>query len=594
MAACQAMIEAHQHLDRIVDDEAIADLRDAILTLEASASDIGRMLYARVLALQGFRSQARDVAEALVSARPSIDGRATLGWALLALADEEDELALAGENPLEEAFRAFDDALAGDPSDLDSALGKACAMEKLGHGDAALQLLQDLAARHPWFTPCLEARATLCATRGDWEACIEQCQRVLQNEPRNLTALVFLVQHGLTQEGCAADVLTGYLRSLADAIDKEEPQNAGFCARIATMVRSLAWKHREALNLALNLADRARKASRYNVEYAALYVDLALQLGKLGEAKLAMTDALTLDALNIDLMLADVRVKMAEGDLDDAKMQMENVLEMSRSLGGGAKVLVADAQIKMALRYSPEETAEILEAALGAHLDQLAAKAGPAPATSPQAIAALEPATTLDLVDLLLVHVGGEARTTTEPSAVFMPKCLKALEILSRHMGGHRGVQLVTAHCAFLNRDLAVAQRKVQDLLVRDPRSPPGHFLMARLCLAQGKPEAAIQGLEQALSQDLGMRDTPQFLTLTAQALLALGKVRDAVTVAEQALRCRGVRPSGQGKVTPAATDLSLHDRCAAYLTAVEAYNLAGKKSDAAMRLDEAKKEFEK
>lgn len=222
--------------------------------------------------------------------------------------------------------------------------------------------------------------------------------------------------------------------------------------------------------------------------------------------------------------------------------------------------------------------------------------------------------------------------SATEPPLPFLGRCQRALDALGRYLPGLLSLQLLGAQCAFLTGDLSAAQRKVNDVLFRSPKLPEAHFLLAKVALQQGQPSAAIRGLEHAMGQDLSIKDTPQFLTLTARALLALGKVRlgalrpdagenkprqpqphwltmgtavmaspspclaqvkDAVTVAEQAGRARGIRPPKPGAPpVPEAALIPLVDRCSAYITLAEAYDAGGKQGEAGIVLEEAAKEF--
>lgn len=72
----------------------------------------------------------------------------------------------------------------------------------------------------------------------------------------------------------------GHLTELAAAIEHDEPRNARVAHRVADMLNKVAWRQPEVLQVALALADRARKAQPSVVDYMALYADLALQLGR--------------------------------------------------------------------------------------------------------------------------------------------------------------------------------------------------------------------------------------------------------------------------------------------------------------------------
>lgn len=99
--------------------------------------------------------------------RPSPDAKSLLGWVLLGQSQEEDGLALTGEDPLAESLQAFEEVLEADPGHLDAALGRAHSLTALGRKPEALALLADVLARASWFVPAAEYRAEALAADGE-------------------------------------------------------------------------------------------------------------------------------------------------------------------------------------------------------------------------------------------------------------------------------------------------------------------------------------------------------------------------------------------------------------------------------------------
>lgn len=121
-----------------------------------------------------------------------------------------------------------------------------------------------------------------------------------------------------------------------------------------------------------------------------------------------VNEATQLDALNLDVLVADVRIKLREGDLSEARMHLESLLEVASTLGGGPKISLLQGQVAWASKDSPVVTVDQLDEALTQHLDSMTHP--PANGQPSDLVLRLDPSTTLDMVQLMLWHVGGGAR----------------------------------------------------------------------------------------------------------------------------------------------------------------------------------------
>lgn len=142
--------------------------------------------------------------------------------------------------------------------------------------------------------------------------------------------------------------------------------------------------------------------------------------------------------------------------------------------------------------------------------------------------AALDASRIMGIVRLLLSSLGGDPRSLTEAPSPIIGKCTRALELLSRHTLALPECQLLNAKALYLNHNLDAAQRKAADVLRCSPDEYAAHLLVVSIFVHQGKPGEAMGALEQAVSANFGIRDTPLYHVVNAQVLMAANRLDEA------------------------------------------------------------------
>lgn len=105
----------------------------------------------------------------------------------------------------------------------------------------------------------------------------------------------------------------------------------------------------------------------------------------------------------------------------------------------------------------------------------------------------------------------------------------QALELVVRRVPGLLEAQILLARTRYLSGQHDAAARALKAALDLQPNKAEALLLQAQLHLARGNPRMAVDFLEQAVSANFAIRETPGFSQAKAQALLATDEVTAAV-----------------------------------------------------------------
>lgn len=72
---------------------------------------------------------------------------------------------------------------------MQALLGKTRCLEKKGQYSAAVEVINEVVVRHPWFLLALNQKARLLIALGSWEPAMEACKRLLLSDNLNIDAL---------------------------------------------------------------------------------------------------------------------------------------------------------------------------------------------------------------------------------------------------------------------------------------------------------------------------------------------------------------------------------------------------------------------
>eukprot|EP00798_Chlamydomonas_sp_ICE-L_P019308 gene19309-25961_t len=178
------------------------------------------------------------------------------------------------------------------------------------------------------------------------------------------------------------------------------------------------------------------------------------------------------------------------------------------------------------------------------------------------------------IIRLMLNSLGGEPRSPTEAPSPLMTKVNRALELLGKQAPGLLECQILQARALYLNGNLDAAQRKSADILNTNPEEYTVHLLICNVYVYQDKPQLAMSALDQAVSSNFAVRETPMYHIVNAKVLMASDKLDDARKVLESAMNLPGVRvalnPTQRARLQRSTSEPSLHERATVYLLLVE------------------------
>ncbi len=125
-------------------------------------------------------------------------------------------------------------------------------------------------------------------------------------------------------------------------------------------------------------------------------------------------------------------------------------------------------------------------------------------------------------------------------------KVIKLLEILGKAVPGLLECFFLLARAKFIANDDDGAQRTLEQCLKLSPSYAEAHMLMAQLYLKQEKPKQALSSLEQSLSHNFEVRDSPLYHLIKARVHEQLGENEESLKLLEAALKLPGVKPDGR------------------------------------------------
>ncbi|KAG1671374.1 hypothetical protein FOA52_002984 [Chlamydomonas sp. UWO 241] len=212
----------------------------------------------------------------------------------------------------------------------------------------------------------------------------------------------------------------------------------------------------------------------------------------------------------------------------------------------------------------------------------------------------LSPTRVVGAVRMMLASVGGEPRAPTEAPSPVLGKCSRALELLLKWVPGMLDAQLLSARVLYLSGSLDAAQRKAADVLRTNPDAYMVHLLICSVYVHQDKPTLAMAALDQAVSANFSVRETPLYHIVNAKVLIASNKLEDARKVLESAINLTGVRtalkPEQRARLGPRVATPTMHERATIYLLLADVLGRLSKLTDAPEAkkyISDAMREFE-
>lgn len=575
LAALALAVQAHRAA-RVQDDDAIAVLESRADAEEMAAGTEALSTAAAVYYAMGvpgatrdaprdqeselYTYKANDLADrALDAAENDGGGMANRRTALCV----KGWLALRGSGGAKNdgdagaAASYFQSVLNVNPQDLEARLGLASSCESRSQYEAAIEHLNAVVVHHQWFMPARTEKARLLSVRGDWEQAVELTDSVLAQDKHNIEALQLSALHQLVRVG-GYEVAEARLAALAEALRRNEPRNAQLYLAVARPFVRLAGGDPRVLEVCERIVAQGRAIDATSAPIMCEQARLRELSGDLAGAAELYAQAGVENEMNFDTMLGAIRVQIKRGDLDSAASQLEFLEEMQASLGGGgvdngtdgAGAVPTSAGLLSAMLAwrrggDVSGAAARLDEAAGLHLRALRGRQ-----TGYAYYTDLDAALLLEMAACYLEGAGSEPRTGSEAVDPLVGKAISLLEVVSKSVPGMLSAQLALGNATFLAGRLDAAHSLCATCLRLNPNHARSQLLAARVALAQGKPRAAAAALEQALSHDFSVRDSPQYALVRAQVLKESGQFDEAARVLKAATLVPGVARGGTDGVS--------------------------------------------
>ncbi|KAK9829513.1 hypothetical protein WJX72_006291 [[Myrmecia] bisecta] len=599
LAALAAMVQAHKSA-KIVDDEAVLDLTTRLEVQEAIAPEQALLQ----LATYHWHTKSCECARGLVerALRSSLSATpatlSLLGWIILSDSSElatehrdQDSAGLADDHAdVDEALGYFERALQQAPTDLEALLGKAKCLERGRAWASAQSVLSEVSVRYPWFLLAHMEQARLLLAAGDWEQALEHAALTRQQDPHNIEALHVTAVHMIAHRGQYA-AAEGLLGDLLAAVERQEPKTATLYHRLALPYVRLAGRDTSILGASLAFAERAAQLAPENPSYAVEVGRIKMLMGDYASAAERFRFAAHMDELHVGAMHGNIECDLLTGHVADAESHLEFLVEMGAAASVKQPIEQLFLQALLSIQTA-EPSAELLEKAVQAHSEALSELPG-----GLHFLCALNATRLLGAARLFMQLAGSSPQSATEPVSPLLTKCRRVLELVGKHAPGLAEAQLLLAQVHFLSGHLDTAQRKAADILLTNPVETAAHLLISDIFLHEGKPAAAMEALDQAVSASFAVREAPAYACMRARALLALDRVEEATRMLEAAMAMPGVkramsqnsrkRLTGKRVVEP-----SVAERVTIYLLLAQVLNTAGKVPEATKVMQDALREF--
>src|SRR5689334_18127940 len=124
-----------------------------------------------------------------------------------------------------------------------------------------------------------------------------------------------------------------------------------------------------------------------------------------------------------------------------------------------------------------------------------------------------------------------------DPPSQVLNRAIKLLEIICKAVPGQLECFYLLARAKFVANDDEGAQRTLEQCLKLNPAYAEAHLLMAQLYLKQDKAKFASNSLEQSLSHNFEVKDSPLYHLIKARMHEQLGENDDALRTLEAAMQ---------------------------------------------------------
>ena len=641
LACMAAIVHAHKSA-RVVDEDSVERYETRVLSEEQGASATALVECATFYHLAGGpdAGRAKDTARRALDLAPGdVRAKTLLGWIEMTgrgdgdVGDEGGTGAGTASGVLTSArsatsrrraaaaVRIFDEVLRspdrGGEAAIDALLGKARAMTVLSRYDAAVDVMNELAARHPGFAPAASERAKARLAACDFEGAAENARLGLAEDPEDIEChrvLVFLL---LSREG-DVQAARRQMVSLEDAMERREPRNAFLFLETSRDAARVGGGDGAVLGSCGRLLDKARRLKPEDTDVLCESAYQARLVGKYGDA--------------IELYAAAATAAEAEGRLDDLTPMYGTILcqILDRRVSEASSQLefledIATDENDLVFAFLNALRAHAVNAAdADARVDELERRAGPfleSVLKKPPAIdffaecdpdvlvrcaslfserdSSVEGDGNEDHAESAFEHDASDLSRVSAVSETETPRALRILEALCRRAPGVRAAQEHLMRARFAAGFFAAAARTAHALIRLNDAHGEAHVTLARVHLAEGAHAEARQALDAAAANDFSVRETTAYAVVSANCRAAEGDAAGALRELEAAMALPGIRHALSSRETEAmgfrgngAAPPSVADRASTFVAYARALAVAGRGDEAERALDQAADAF--
>ncbi|ETW10024.1 hypothetical protein H310_00424 [Aphanomyces invadans] len=567
-----ALIFAHNKCKN-VDHEEIAQLEMQVVIAEESAGETAQLLCANFFWHIKEYSKARKTLESLmggrIAATTPIQVKATIlrGWI-----DLTAEPKTKRDTELRDNSISFFTEVksANDPEQL---LGVAKYHDMKRAYSKSLECYDEIIVKYTWFKEALSEKALVLLKTGEWDQCVDSAERALANSSNDIDALRLLILYLLTREGRPKEA-ANRIRDLMKALSSTESSNPQLFYDIGRCIARISDKNQEVLSCNLCFVDQAVKLSPDCGTFRAERGYQRSLMGDYSEAIESYKEALKLDESNESALHGLIYCQIKLGQVDDAAQQMEFLSVIQESIGNAsADFVLLQAMLSWHKDGDRVKQVKYLQSAVQCHMDKL------------KDVVQTGDLSTYDMMSMLnpqfLVEIATEfiKLDGLDDSKSMASRGVSILEKLVNKSPGFIEIQFILANTKFCSNDFDDAYRICNAILKMNPVHSHAHLLVARICLEREHFKAASSSLDQALSHDFSVRQSPSFHIIKAKLMENDGNLKEALAILQNAMKAttssssstatnasKGGKRSSATTAAPPATDMTLFDKASIYI----------------------------
>jgi len=580
LCSCMALIIAHKRT-KMVDKETVKQLEVKLKSERTTCGETALYFAGMFLFHSGRPEKAKEYIERMLKMAPqSKEGLILRGW--IDLKSQRDQ---SGKR----AVKFFDEVLNSPqtPKEIDAMLGKIEYLKMKNNFSGALEMTNQLVVYYPEFYPALVEKMRLQLALQDWEQTLETAQRILLSEPGNVEAKRVSILFLLCRDGKYPEAVDK-ISDLIQTLDRVEPNNSFLYCSLAKGFARVSGRNGMVLQQTLTMLDRAKSSS--SSSKADVMNEIGYQTGLIGRYKDAMKyykQAMKIDESSVPALTGIIHCQIEEGALDDAEQQLDFLNEIQQSIGKATDILYLSALLALKKGRPVDEVTKLLEQSIESHFGNL----GGVPLGSLY-FERLNPDFILELAKIFLQFAPNEPMGIGQSASPVLNRTLTILDPIVKTVPGLLQGHYYMAKVKYAMGDVDGAKISLNICLDSDPTFSEAHLLMAQIHLYKGNYLACDQSLENGLSYNFEVRNSPLYHIIKARALKKLGKTEECLKTLKTAMTLPAVKKTNQGKQN-GLTSISTSDKVTLYLELAEVHRLCDQQHEAAKVMTDAIHEFQ-